>query len=50
VNGYKAIYKTSAGFFEQLEEVPPAARLRIDASGTESLTGIGSRASIPAKA
>jgi asparagine synthase (glutamine-hydrolysing) len=37
VNGYKAIYKTSAGFFEQLEEVPPAARLRIDASGTESL-------------
>jgi asparagine synthase (glutamine-hydrolysing) len=38
VNGYKAIYKTAAGFFEKLEEVPPGASVRIDASGTEMLT------------
>jgi asparagine synthase (glutamine-hydrolysing) len=38
VNGYKAIYKTSAGFFEGLEEVSPGTNLRIDASGVEAQT------------
>ncbi len=33
VNGYKAIYKSRAGFFEGLDEVPPAGCLRIDAAG-----------------
>jgi asparagine synthase (glutamine-hydrolysing) len=33
VNGYKAIYKTRANFFEGLEEVAPATCLHIDADG-----------------
>lgn len=36
VNGYKSIYKTKAGFFEGLEEVPLASLLRVDAGGKES--------------
>jgi asparagine synthase (glutamine-hydrolysing) len=36
VNGYKSIYKTKAGFFEDLEEVLPAGLLRVDADGKES--------------
>ena len=35
VNGYKSIYKTKAGFFQDLEEVPPASLLRLDAHGKE---------------
>lgn len=36
VNGYKSIYKTKAGFFQDLEEVQPAGLLRVDADGKES--------------
>lgn len=36
VNGYKAIYKTRAQFFEGLEEVAPATCLHIDEDGTTS--------------
>lgn len=36
VNGYKSIYKTSAGFFEGLDEVGLATSLRFDATGIES--------------
>ena len=38
VNGYKAIYKSRADFFEGMEQVAPAANLRIGADGalTES--------------
>jgi asparagine synthase (glutamine-hydrolysing) len=35
VNGYKSIYKTKAGFFQDLEEVQPASVLRMDAHGKE---------------
>jgi asparagine synthase (glutamine-hydrolysing) len=35
VNGYKSLYKTRDTFFEDLEELPPATILRIDAAGTE---------------
>lgn len=35
VNGYKSIYKTKAGFFQDLEEVQPASVLRVDANGKE---------------
>jgi asparagine synthase (glutamine-hydrolysing) len=38
VNGYKAIYKTAAGFFEGLEELAPGTNLRIDARGAETQT------------
>jgi asparagine synthase (glutamine-hydrolysing) len=38
VNGYKAIYKTKAGFFQGLEEVPPAGLLHVDAQGNETET------------
>jgi len=37
VNGYKSIYKTTAGFFEQLEEVAPGTNLRIAAGGAETV-------------
>jgi asparagine synthase (glutamine-hydrolysing) len=33
VNGYKALYKTSAAFFHGLESVPPGCWLSVDASG-----------------
>ncbi|HRB81326.1 MAG TPA: asparagine synthase (glutamine-hydrolyzing) [Nitrospira sp.] len=36
VNGYKSLYKSGERFFEGLEEVPPAALLRIDADGKET--------------
>ncbi len=36
VNGYKALYKSEERFFEGLEEVPPAAVLRIEADGQET--------------
>lgn len=36
VNGYKAIYKSRADFFQGMEQVAPAASLRIDAAGTLS--------------
>ncbi|MCS6289229.1 MAG: asparagine synthase (glutamine-hydrolyzing) [Nitrospira sp.] len=36
VNGYKSLYKSEERFFEGLEEVPPAAVLRIDADGKET--------------
>jgi asparagine synthase (glutamine-hydrolysing) len=35
VNGYKSIYKTRAGFFQDLKEVQPASLLRVDAHGKE---------------
>ncbi len=34
VNGYKALYKTPTTFFHGVEELPPGALLRLDASGT----------------
>ena len=37
VNGYKAIYKTSAEFFEGLEEVEPGTNLHIASGGTQSV-------------
>jgi asparagine synthase (glutamine-hydrolysing) len=37
VNGYKSIYKTTAGFFEKLEEVAPGTNLRIAAGGAETM-------------
>src|SRR5437899_3041239 len=36
VNGYKAIYKGRANFFEGLDEIQPATYLRIDADGAET--------------
>jgi asparagine synthase (glutamine-hydrolysing) len=38
VNGYKAIYKTSAEFFEGLEEVEPGTNLHIGPDGTQRVT------------
>jgi asparagine synthase (glutamine-hydrolysing) len=35
VNGYKALYKKPAAFFQGLNELPPATYLRIDAGGGE---------------
>lgn len=35
VNGYKALYKQPQTFFRGLEELPPAALLRLDAEGRE---------------
>ena len=37
VNGYKAIYKTSAEFFEGLEELEPGTNLRIATGGAQSV-------------
>jgi asparagine synthase (glutamine-hydrolysing) len=37
VNGYKALYKNGQSFFQGLEELPPAATLRIDAAGRETM-------------
>ena len=36
INGYKALYKGSAGFFEGVSELPSATLLRLDAEGRES--------------
>ena len=38
VNGYKALYKSSATFFEGLTELPPASLLRIGPGGEEDWT------------
>ncbi|MGB8182796.1 MAG: asparagine synthase (glutamine-hydrolyzing), partial [Stellaceae bacterium] len=35
VNGYKALYKTPATFFEDIVELPPGSTLTIDADATE---------------
>jgi asparagine synthase (glutamine-hydrolysing) len=38
VNGYKSIYKTTDGFFQGLQELPPAGLLQIDGRGRETET------------
>jgi asparagine synthase (glutamine-hydrolysing) len=38
VNGYKSIYKTAEGFFQGLQELPPAGLLQIDSRGGETQT------------
>jgi asparagine synthase (glutamine-hydrolysing) len=36
VNGYKSLYKQPATFFADIDELPPASTMRIDADGKES--------------